>query len=55
MIKIYVDTIEQKKSILKESKYIHDFMEVVKYKDIKFDMANLDIVGSRARPIFFWA
>ncbi len=29
---IYVDTEEQKQDLLKQSKYIHDFMEVVRYK-----------------------
>ena len=32
MIKIYVDTEEEKKELLNQSKYIHDFIEVIKYK-----------------------
>jgi hypothetical protein len=32
MIKIYVDTEEEKQMLLEESKYIHDFVEIVKYK-----------------------
>lgn len=31
-MKIYVDTQEQKLELLKESKYIHDFLEVIKIK-----------------------
>ena len=31
-MKIYVDTQEQKLEILKQSKYIHDFLEVIKIK-----------------------
>jgi hypothetical protein len=33
MIKIYVDTEEEKQELLKQSKYIHDFVEIVKYKN----------------------
>jgi len=33
MIKIYVDTEEDKQSLIDQSKYIHDFLEVVKCKD----------------------
>lgn len=29
---IYVDTEEEKEDLLNQSKYIHDFLEVVKYK-----------------------
>lgn len=32
MIRIYVDTEEAKQDLLEQSKYIHDFMEVVKFK-----------------------
>lgn len=32
MMKIYVDTEEAKQDLLEQSKYIHDFMEVVKVK-----------------------
>ena len=32
MIKIYVDTEEEKQELLNQSKYIHDFAEIVKYK-----------------------
>ena len=32
MIKIYVDTEEEKQDLLNQSKYVHDFMEVVKVK-----------------------
>lgn len=35
MIKIYVDTEDQKKQILEESEYIHYFGEVIKYKNKK--------------------
>ncbi len=31
-MKIYVDTEEQKQKLLKQSKYIHDFLEVLKVK-----------------------
>ncbi len=33
MIKIYVDTEQEKQEILKQSEYIHDFLEVVKTKN----------------------
>ena len=32
MMKIYVDTEEEKQDLIKQSKYIHDFLEVVKFK-----------------------
>lgn len=32
-MKIYVDTEEQKEDLINQSKYIHDFLEVVKYKN----------------------
>lgn len=32
MIKIYVDTEEEKQELLNQSEYIHDFVEIVKYK-----------------------
>jgi len=32
-VKIYVDTEEQKQDLLRQSEYIHDFMEVVKFKN----------------------
>ena len=32
MIKIYVDTEEEKQNLLDQSKYIHDFIEIVKVK-----------------------
>ena len=32
MIKIYVDTEEEKQELLNQSKYIHDFVEIIKYK-----------------------
>lgn len=32
MIKIYVDTEKEKQELLNQSKYIHDFVEIVKYK-----------------------
>lgn len=32
MIKIYVSTEEEKEIIINQSRYIHDFLEVVKYK-----------------------
>jgi len=32
MIKIYVDTEEEKKDLINQSRYIHDFIEVVDYK-----------------------
>ncbi len=32
MIKIYVDTEEEKQDLVKQSKYIHDFVEIIKYK-----------------------
>jgi len=31
-MKIYVDTEEQKQDLLEQSKYIHDFLEIVKVK-----------------------
>lgn len=31
-IKIYVDTEEEKQELLNQSKYIHDFVEIVEYK-----------------------
>lgn len=31
-MKIYVDSEEQKQDLLEQSKYIHDFLEVVRYK-----------------------
>jgi len=31
-MKIYVDTEEEKQNLLRESEYIHDFLEVVKHK-----------------------
>lgn len=31
-MKIYVDTEEQKKELLRQSEYIHDFVEVIKFK-----------------------
>lgn len=33
MIKIYVDTEDQKRDLLKQSEYIHDFIQTIKYKD----------------------
>ena len=30
---IYVNTEEEKQDLLKQSKYIHDFLEVVRFKD----------------------
>jgi hypothetical protein len=32
-MKIYINTIEEKNSILEQSKYIHDFLEVVEYEN----------------------
>jgi hypothetical protein len=32
MIKIYVDTEEERQKLLNQSKYIHDFVEIVKFK-----------------------
>ena len=32
MIKIYVDTVEEKQELINQSKYIHDFVEIFKYK-----------------------
>jgi len=34
-MKIYVNTEEEKQELLNQSKYIHDFLEVVKYKNKK--------------------
>jgi len=34
-MKIYVNTEEEKQELLNQSKYIHDFLEVVKYKNEK--------------------
>lgn len=31
-MKIYVDTEEQKQDLLKQSEYIHDFVEVINFK-----------------------
>ena len=31
-MKIYVDTEEQKQELLRQSEYIHDFLEVIKFK-----------------------
>lgn len=31
-MKIYVDTEEQKQELLRQSEYIHDFVEVIKFK-----------------------
>jgi hypothetical protein len=31
-MKIYVDTEEQKQDLLRQSEYIHDFIEVIKFK-----------------------
>jgi hypothetical protein len=46
MIKIYVDTEEEKQQLLKESEYIHDFVKTFKYKDkngeIKQKVIGLD-------------
>ena len=46
MIKIYVDTEEEKQELLNESEYIHDFVEIVKYKtktgEIKEKWIGLD-------------
>jgi hypothetical protein len=33
MIKIYVDTEEEKQELLNQSRYIHDFVEIIKYKN----------------------
>ena len=32
MIKIYVDTEEEKQDLLDQSRYIHDFVEIIEYK-----------------------
>ena len=46
MIEIYVDTEEEKQELLNQSKYIHDFVEIVKYKtktgEIKEKWIGLD-------------
>jgi hypothetical protein len=46
MIKIYVDTEEEKQQLLQESEYIHDFVEIFKYKnkngEIKEKVIGLD-------------
>ena len=32
MMKIYVDTEDEKQDLINQSKYVHDFLEVVKFK-----------------------
>lgn len=32
-MKIYVSSEEEKQDLINQSKYIHDFLEVIKYKD----------------------
>lgn len=34
-MEIIVDTEEQKQELINQSKYIHDFMEIIKYKNKK--------------------
>jgi hypothetical protein len=45
-MKIYVDTEKQKQDLLRQSEYIHDFVEVIKFKtkdgDIKERWIGLD-------------
>ena len=33
MVKIYVESEEEKQKIINESEYIHDFIEIIKIKD----------------------
>ena len=40
MIKIYVDTEEEKQQLLKESEYIHDFVEVFKLRNKKGEVVE---------------
>ena len=40
MIKIYVDTEEEKQQLLKESEYIHDFVEVFKLRNKKGEIVE---------------
>ena len=40
MIKIYVDTKEEKQQLLKESEYIHDFVEVFKLRNKKGEIVE---------------
>jgi hypothetical protein len=46
MLKIYVDSQEEKDELLKQSEYIHDFLEIVKYKtkagEVKEKFIGLD-------------
>lgn len=52
-MKIYVDTEEQKQEILRQSAYIHDFIEVIKFKTkdgkIKEKLIGLD--SDKARTL----
>jgi hypothetical protein len=40
MIKIYVDTEEEKQQLLKESEYIHDFVEVFNLRNKKGEIVE---------------
>lgn len=46
MIKIYVDTEEEKQELLNQSDYIHDFVKIIKYKtkngEVKEKYISLD-------------